>query len=146
MLIVKKVALELSVNAWMDMKEIHLLSEFFVLLTQRNLKNQISIKTRECFYAFSCELNPCFNDPCGANADCDSRGRSAVCRCRSGYVGDPFVNCQLEPCSQNPCGTNAECESQGRSAICKCPNGYSGDPYTNCIRDPCSTNPCGEFS
>ena len=33
---------------------------------------------------YSCELNPCFNDPCGANADCESRGRSAVCRCRSG--------------------------------------------------------------
>lgn len=108
-----------------------------------NFSSGQSCKTKEFFT--SCELNPCFNNPCGANADCESRGRSAVCRCRSGYVGDPFVNCALEPCSQDPCGTNAECESQGRSAICKCPRGYTGDPYTNCVKDPCSTNPCGKI-
>ena len=41
-------------------------------------------------------------------------GSRAVCRCREGYVGDPFVECRLEPCSTSPCGTNADCSSSGR--------------------------------
>ena len=32
----------------------------------------------------NCQLEPCSQDPCGANADCNSRGRSAVCQCRPG--------------------------------------------------------------
>ncbi len=43
-------------------------------------------------------------------------GSRAVCRCRDGYVGDPFAECRLEPCATSPCGTNADCSSLGRSA------------------------------
>ncbi len=157
MLTANKMATELSAIAAMDTKETHLFRK-----TTYFLKTFLSKQITNI--VFRCELNPCFNDPCGANADCDSRGRSAVCTCRQGmscqlsltsfqltswhfpgYVGDPFTGCQLEPCSTGPCGTNAECTSSGRSAICTCPRSYTGDPYVNCVRDPCSTDPCGKL-
>ena len=47
---------------------------------------------------------------------CGVLGSRAVCRCRDGYVGDPFSECRLEPCASSPCGTNADCSSTGRSA------------------------------
>ena len=78
------------------------------------------------------------------NADCTATGQRAVCRCRSGYIGDPFSACRLEPCSTNPCGTNADCTSSGQTAICKCQQNYVGDPYTNCRFDPCQSSPCGQ--
>ena len=29
-----------------------------------------------------CNDNPCSQDPCGQNADCEAQGARAVCRCR----------------------------------------------------------------
>ncbi len=58
--------------------------------------------------------------------------RSAICKCRSGYTGDPYSNCQFDPCSSSPCGPGAICENNGRAAICKCPPQHIGDPYVSC--------------
>ncbi len=76
-----------------------------------------------------CNDNPCSVQPCGANADCEAQGNRAVCRCREGYEGDPFVQCTLNPCLTNPCGVNAQCEESGSRAVCKCLDGYEGDPF-----------------
>jgi hypothetical protein len=58
--------------------------------------------------------------------------RSAICKCRAGYTGDPYTNCQFDPCSSSPCGPGALCENNGRAAICKCPPQHIGDPYVSC--------------
>ena len=51
-----------------------------------------------------CNLEPCSQDPCGVQAECDSRGRTAICRCPRGFTGDPYARCSPDPCSQDPCG------------------------------------------
>ena len=85
-----------------------------------------SISNKHCF---RCNDNPCGQDPCGANADCENRGGRAICKCRPNYEGDPFVNCVLNPCLTSPCGINADCQRNGDRAICNCRDGYSGDPF-----------------
>ena len=52
----------------------------------------------------NCQLEPCSQDPCGTNAECESQGRSAICKCPRGYSGDPYTNCIRDPCGTNPCG------------------------------------------
>ena len=32
----------------------------------------------------NCQLEPCSTDPCGTNAECESQGRSAICKCPKG--------------------------------------------------------------
>ena len=32
-----------------------------------------------------CNADPCSQNPCGVNADCESTGSRAVCKCRKGY-------------------------------------------------------------
>ena len=39
-------------------------------------------------------LDPCtLHDPCGKNAECETRGHRPVCRCPSGWAGDPHTEC-----------------------------------------------------
>ena len=45
------------------------------------------------FSFVSCNEDPCSVEPCGSNAECETRGRSAVCTCPNGFSGDPFVAC-----------------------------------------------------
>merc|ERR1712002_322045 len=79
----------------------------------------------------------------GTNADCTSSGRTAVCKCKPSYTGDPYTNCRFDPCSSNPCGQGAICENNGRAAICKCPPKHIGGPYVTCRLDPCQGDACG---
>ena len=58
--------------------------------------------------------------------------RTAVCKCKPSYTGDPYTNCLFDPCSSSPCGQGAICENNGRAAICKCPPQHIGDPYVTC--------------
>ena len=51
-----------------------------------------------------CRLEPCSTDPCGIDAECESRGRQAVCKCPRGYQGDPYTRCSPDPCGEDPCG------------------------------------------
>ena len=59
----------------------------------------------ECVINAECPSNRnCINqkctDPCpgscGPNAECSVVNHQPVCRCRSGYTGDPFRECRLE--------------------------------------------------
>ena len=39
-------------------------------------------------------LDPCtLHDPCGKNAECETRGHRPVCMCPSGWAGDPHTEC-----------------------------------------------------
>lgn len=35
--------------------------------------------------------NPCYQSPCGMNAECKERGEAAACVCYPEYFGDPHV-------------------------------------------------------
>ena len=76
--------------------------------------------------------NPCLNNPCGANAECEAFGNRYLCECPPRYSGDPFVRCEKDPCLSNPCGINAECNPIGNRAVCECLPGYNGDPFVGC--------------
>lgn len=39
-------------------------------------------------------IDPCIGS-CGANTDCRAMNHLAICTCRSGYRGDPFVSCSV---------------------------------------------------
>ena len=72
----------------------------------------------------------CSDLPCGTNAECEVQHPSYVCKCPSGYSGDPYVNCTVNCTKHGTCGTNAECESKDTHTICNCLSGHKGDPYT----------------
>lgn len=99
--------------------------------------------------------NPClFNDSCGINAECFVQSNRAMCRCRSGFRGDPYQRCHVigcqtnndcpaekfclheqcvDPCIyQNNCSPRAECRPQNHLAVCRCPSGLIGNPYVDC--------------
>lgn len=94
----------------------------------------------ECPRDKSCLRNKCV-DPCpgrcGQNAECDVVNHIPVCSCRSGFVGDPFINCRIQPdspenkrdpCSPSPCGPNSQCRNVENHAVCSCLSGYLGTP------------------
>ena len=75
-----------------------------------------------------------------------------MCRCPSGYNGDPFTECRrviltttvrttevITPCDPSPCGINANCRSRQRAGACTCVPGYFGHPYLAC-RPECAMN------
>ena len=118
----------------------------------------------ECVINAECPSNrACINekcvDPCpgscGPNADCSVINHQPVCRCRSGYTGDPFRECRREiatttvrttefvdPCDPTPCGANANCRSRQRAGACTCIPGYFGDPYQACRPECVLNNDC----
>ena len=62
------------------------------------------VKQGECQYDRDCPdnracienqcLDPCIvEDPCGKNAECQTTSHRAVCRCPSGWAGDPHTEC-----------------------------------------------------
>ena len=88
---------------------------------------------------FGITPDPCLNDPCGANAECEPNGTNAVCRCPFGHEGDPYVRCSDE-CTPDSCGANADCEysqewyrtTNNHTKVwnrpyCRCRNGYKGN-------------------
>merc|ERR1711953_1108822 len=87
--------------------------------------------------------DPCQPHPCGINAECESSGGRAICKCPRGFTGDPFTRCDDNPCNSDPCGSNADCENAGNRAVCRCRDGYEGDPFVNCELNPCFNDPCG---
>ena len=68
------------------------------------LCNPFLVKQGECFSDPECPdnracidlqcLDPCLEyDPCGLNAICDTQNHRAVCKCPSGWAGDPHAEC-----------------------------------------------------
>jgi hypothetical protein len=88
-----------------------------------------------------------------------------ACSCKTGYVGDPFVDCQQKPpnddieqnlCDPSPCGPYSSCDVKYGQVRCKCQPGYIGQPPVcqpecsrssdcpttkACIREKCQ-DPC----
>ena len=94
-------------------------------------------------------ISPC-EGACGPNAECQVLQRKAICKCKSGFKGDPFSGCihfeaieveveEPTPCDPNPCGDNAYCTPNGRVGSCICNRGYYGDADVSC-RPECVTN------
>ena len=102
MLIVNLVEEALCVNV--DQVKIKVIWEFssIIILISQFFKGYIG----DPFV--NCQLEPCSQDPCGTNAECESQGRSAICKCPRGYSGDPYTNCVRDPCGTNPCGNFIE--------------------------------------
>lgn len=73
---------------------------------------------------------------CGLNALCDIKNHQGICKCPSGYIGDPSVSCNApsNPCEPNPCGNNALCEVDYGNPVCYCPKGLTGNPFKNCSK------------
>lgn len=50
----------------------------------------------ECSFNLACIKNKC-DDPCpglcGSNTRCETINHNAICSCRLGFTGDPFVAC-----------------------------------------------------
>jgi hypothetical protein len=94
----------------------------------------------------SCYKNYCKNlcdDACGINAECHLNGKTPVCSCPRGFIGDPFVNCQKNVpknvCRPNPCGNNAVCtpkfdRNHQEKAVCTCPPGFTGNAISSCFK------------
>lgn len=110
--------------------------------------------------------NPCMNDPCGPNAECEfSNNGEYKCRCLSGMINHP-PNCRPEcsinshcpgemlcinyhckdPCAIGVCGTGAECTILNHKPLCTCPNDYDGDPYNECVPNASNANETNVFT
>jgi len=107
--------------------------------------------------------HPCIvSNPCApVNAECFNQNHQAVCRCRPGFIGNPFFSCTPEPMPecivdsdcpsqlacideqcQNPCTVIQPCQAPAecrvidtapvRTMICRCPDGYVGGNDGQC--------------
>jgi len=115
---------------------------------------------RQCINA-QC-INPCiYDNPCSPNAQCRVQNYMALCRCPTGFIGNPYVDCRREiqpecrvdgdcsshlaclnnkcqnPCSVlEPCRRPSECQVVGslpvRTMICICPPGYISSGSGTC--------------
>ncbi|KAK7075251.1 hypothetical protein SK128_022665 [Halocaridina rubra] len=101
------------------------------------------------------EIDPCSPSPCGTLAECKEEDDLAVCKCITGFFGDPYVQCHpecstdshcsnvlacvndkcIDPCP-GTCGINAECRVSNHVPICTCPPSYQGNPYQRCYSRP----------
>ena len=53
----------------------------------------------------ACDNNKCSDpceDVCGAHATCSMMNYNAICKCNTGYVGDPFSACYAKPTDTYP--------------------------------------------
>lgn len=107
-------------------------------------------------------INPCiYDNPCSPKAQCMVQNYMALCRCPTGYIGNPYVDCKQEvqpecrkdgdcashlaclnnkcqnPCTVlEPCRRPSECQVVGslpvRTMICICPSGYISSGSGTC--------------
>ena len=120
-------------------------------------------KDADCPDDTSCDQNAgacidsCSSAHCGPNTDCLSRGHTAACLCKAGYVGDPndlvngcisrkrliflattrkhshfFLLCLFfTACSDVWCADNAQCiVSSLNQGVCRCIDGFFGNPWS----------------
>lgn len=91
-------------------------------------------------------LLPEFAGRCVENAECCNLPAHFTCKCKSGFVGDGFVECRdVDECLGNTaCGSNALCVNTVGNHTCRCQQGFAGNPYDGCVDvDECRSSPCG---
>ncbi|CAN6553474.1 unnamed protein product [Malus baccata var. baccata] len=77
---------------------------------------------------------------CKANSSCHNRSSGYICRCRSGYEGNPYLpdGCQdIDECKAPDSCSNGTCINTAGYYTCKCPKGYKNDDpdKIRCIKD-----------
>lgn len=96
-------------------------------------------------------INPCYPNPCGANAVCREQNNAGSCTCIQDYIGNPYEGCRPEcvlnsdcpsnkACIRNKCsdpcpgtcGQNAECQVINHLPSCTCIPRFTGDPFRYC--------------
>ena len=66
---------------------------FVILVKQGECQHDVECPDNKACIDYQC-LDPCIlNDPCGKNAECETRAHRPVCLCPSGWVGDPHTEC-----------------------------------------------------
>ena len=66
---------------------------FTILVKQGECQHDVECPDNKACIDYQC-LDPCIlNDPCGKNAECETRAHRPVCLCPSGWVGDPHTEC-----------------------------------------------------
>ena len=130
------------------------------------------IRKGECEHDVDCpDSNACIDhqcvdpcrvyDPCGKEALCETSSHRPVCRCPSGWAGNPYEQCFkyeclvdddcpfdkacvnkecTNPCNRLICGSRAECRVDRHEAICFCPPGLQGNPVIACQEVGCQSN------
>ena len=106
------------------------------------------ILNSDCLAHQTCDndlcIDPCEN-ACGENTDCKVIRHRAVCSCKSGAIGDPYVKCTIDDHSDKveevscldgvSCGMFSQCDVTGK---CTCLEGYFGQPplcQPQCLRN-----------
>ena len=85
-----------------------------------------------------CDADPCSQNPCGANADCQSQGNRAVCRCRQGYEVSSAPPGGYEVSSAPPGGYEVSSAPPGGYEISSAPPGIRDKLSTSCKNVPSS--------
>lgn len=93
--------------------------------------------------------NPCDDELCGINAICKVFDHTAICECKSGYVGNALYQCMRmpesvnmtrPPCQAHPCGEQYGCLDYGNHvAICDPCNSQDAQFNPRC-RPECIVN------
>lgn len=117
-----------------------------VMMKENPKKEPFKCKEDEVMSPFGQQcLKVCGDQTCGVNAECIYR-RGPLCRCLSGYAGNPSNYCYEKPCKSKPCGKNASCDVLGNDIYCQCYKGFVGNALINCWEQGdniCDPNPCG---
>ncbi|KAM1561587.1 hypothetical protein ACFX1Z_004697 [Malus domestica] len=77
---------------------------------------------------------------CKANSFCHNRSSGYICRCLSGYEGNPYLpgGCQdIDECKAPDSCSIGTCINTAGNYSCKCPKGYKNDDQDkkSCIKD-----------
>ena len=51
-------------------------------------------------------VDPCALNFCGVNAECSVMNHTSICKCQSGFSGDPFVSCDIQAKRTTGCRLN----------------------------------------
>ena len=84
-------------------------------------------------------IDPCSNDPCGNNGECEDIIDSYNCRCQPDFTG---TNCEtkIDHCVGIICHNNGTCVDDVNKYTCNCVPQFKGihcEIINQCFSDPC---------
>ncbi|CAB4059878.1 unnamed protein product [Lepeophtheirus salmonis] len=119
-------------------------------------------KNEDCPFDKECKsescVDPCIDTQCGTLATCTVEYHKGICKCSSGYQGNPYLSCREVQCRRNSdcdskekcnlktykctplcrknnnCAESAVCKAENHREKCSCPTPLIGDGYSFCNR------------